>query len=1654
MYNLTEDDDHSKLVEMVLSGQCPYYMFKGISINLISSVENKHCKCLLALYCSFANLPNKSQKCQQLAVQYFDDLYQFILKQHVIPNQLKVFLASCLEFHLIPKPYIMSLSKLISYQLNDSIQSSPSLLNVLLSGSNSVAKVDLKPSTIQQYLIDNNYQFKHVGLVISKHICNPLEYQLDDVTKIILNGTFGNNKNLEPLIDAIDLDTNKTNQSEADNTLDLIIKLMNKLQIEFPIHLFVNKQWKHVQTQALYVLLLCTKELTLDIKKITEYTLEQLYHNEYHQKYIGLHYFPIFENCMILGTSYYPQLLENMIKSYTDLFLIGSIQFTEGYNLFSALIPQYLNHPFLVLLLSDSNAHPFMRTWLMELYKQSPLHLKHTLEALTNNSILQSFIVLATPPLQYDLVCWFNDQPDLWFKNQVFTLKDEAMRHLVDFIQSKSISANQSNEQEILLKLGPAAVVPLTVANTRAIKNVLSGYKGFELTHQTELFIQQAMEQLNHPAPTPSSDITTEARNLFSKLFRELYPPLQLVNVLKSHPQLQLKVVELLLQEKTYFQHYPQQELEIASEFLGHLCAQNSVPPSLMNECVLLLNHCIQQDPASKLFYFAHRVLLLCPSLLNGAIDASSIELPPDLKAHITPTAASTVQFTRPPIHPHPQLITINQTVLSPIEPQHTDKLSFIINNLSPSSLLLKSKEICALLKTNENYLFLAQYFIQRLCMESNFHSIYFDCIIHCCAILHSSSKHINPILSDTHLIEYIQHKHFTDHLLYKSTLFYALQQAQHQLTLTTTSGKNALKSIATFIGHLTLQQDIPLLHSMCHLPTLILSCQPLSILFVCKLLMSSLQSKVFTFSNPYIHYHCQLLLEVMRYGQLPSTLDIELLFKALKIDVSTLECTLLLPGRSKNVQQPPPQTSSSVEAVVDQGMQLAMKELLQPVVERSVVIASISTRELIAKDYPLPSLQKQQAAQHMIQHLSGALAMVTCKEPIRQSTLQYCHQQNLTNTNELIQLIDIKLQPLCDLITEQAKQQSLHQLDVNWQSQLMTSMSTVLPNAMQLQEHIYASFSSSPANLDLIQAGPQTTTPILELIQNTMEMQSVLSKCQHVNEQTLIEYTEYIVYQLYTTEEEHYAILLRELTEMHKSIMKVFTSWFYMCMDSKIINIKVLTHLMHVQLIRGCDIDTKICQIKPHKALVSELMKLEDINMLEMVYSCSYYSIPMVLVYQSKSDCFMKWTQLYTSSHWTEDTEDLFINTIINEESDILHFMRTALELTIDHHQSGDALMHLMSRLIKANKTSFEKMMSLMGMIVIHYHEGNGTLPVKQLTKLWSLFLTMLINMNSSGLAEELKTVLHVLQPQCVPGFAFGWLCLMSHRHVLVYLIKHEHYSVLLVDLLYFLKSFTSQMKMTEATRLLYKGTLRLMLVLLHDYPEFLCLHYYTLYREIPSSCIQLKNLLLSCFPRDLRLPDPFTPGLEMSNLAECTQRPRIEFDSQKEFKRVGLSLQECLLVVQHPTHHNIGSITNCLVENETGIHAFVLGIVMDWEPHMSLYIDFYELLLNSMDNKHRVLVLGSMVNHLRYPNAHSLFYNKVLLGLFERPSISEEIRELITRVLLERLIANRPHPWCLLTTFVALIKDPRYGFWSHSFTKCAPDIERLFESVARSIS
>lgn len=141
-----------------------------------------------------------------------------------------------------------------------------------------------------------------------------------------------------------------------------------------------------------------------------------------------------------------------------------------------------------------------------------------------------------------------------------------------------------------------------------------------------------------------------------------------------------------------------------------------------------------------------------------------------------------------------------------------------------------------------------------------------------------------------------------------------------------------------------------------------------------------------------------------------------------------------------------------------------------------------------------------------------------------------------------------------------------------------------------------------------------------------------------------------------------------------------------------------------------------------------------------------------------------------------------------------------------------------------------------------------------------------------------------HILRPSMAPGFCYSWLELISHRvfigRILALIPQQKGwsmYSQLLIDLFKYLAPFLRNAELAKPVQLIYKGTLRVLLVLLHDFPEFLCDYHFGFCDIIPPNCIQMRNLILAAFPRNMRLPDPFTPNLKVDMLNEITTAPRI---------------------------------------------------------------------------------------------------------------------------------------------------------------------------------
>ncbi|KAJ2077343.1 CCR4-NOT core subunit cdc39 [Coemansia sp. RSA 988] len=345
------------------------------------------------------------------------------------------------------------------------------------------------------------------------------------------------------------------------------------------------------------------------------------------------------------------------------------------------------------------------------------------------------------------------------------------------------------------------------------------------------------------------------------------------------------------------------------------------------------------------------------------------------------------------------------------------------------------------------------------------------------------------------------------------------------------------------------------------------------------------------------------------------------------------------------------------------------------------------------------------------------------------------------------------------------------------------------------------------------------------------------------------------------------------------------------------------------------------------------------------------------------------------------------------------------------------------------------------------------------------------------------LGEALQLLTPMCVPGFAFVWLMLVSHRFFFPRLVEDRTSwplaAGLLESQLQFLEPFTVTGQITESLKLLYRGVICVILVVLHDYPEFLSSYALQLCDVVPANCVQLRNLLLSAYPRDMRLPEPLTPNLKIDLLTDISHSPDIPFDHTAPLEPTHLQADlESFLRTQQPSGFATRAIAGLRTTedssvalqtegkqgvtgyNVTATNALVLHAVVvitriedetEREAAQRAALGLFQVILDEADAECRYLVVNAMANQLRFPSSHTYLYSRMILALFSK--CGEAVRECIARVLIERILVNRPFPWGLLVTLIELLRNPFYAFWSHEFTRASPQIAEILSAVAKSI-
>ncbi|KAJ3415017.1 hypothetical protein HDV05_005662 [Chytridiales sp. JEL 0842] len=1132
------------------------------------------------------------------------------------------------------------------------------------------------------------------------------------------------------------------------------------------------------------------------------------------------------------------------------------------------------------------------------------------------------------------------------------------------------------------------------------------------------------------------------------------------------------------------------------------------------------------------------------------------------------------------------------------------DKILFIINNVSFANIGNKVAEMQEMLGDNLLRWFSHYLVVKRVSIEPNFHDLYIA------------------------FLDGLQSKSLYRHILHETYLNIEIL-LNSEKTVTSSSERSLLKNLGTWLGGITLAKNKPIKHKNLAFKDLLLEgydCDRLIVVipFVCKVLEQCHASKVFKPPNPWLMAIMKMLAELYYFAELKLNLkfEIEVLCKKIQLDIKDIEPTAIVRNRpAKQMTFPKANTPGaevathlagqnaqgqlgsqnqlnqeeggvgypnilgyitfnpnlpifnaqpSIKRIVHFAIDRAIREIISPVVERSVTIAAIATRELILKDFALePNEEKMRKAAHlMVQNLSGSLAAQSVPEQVVYIIVAdnldlACSVMEKAAAEKAIAEID---ENLAAAYISRRKHREVFKLRITLQLAERVASRVVRPeapfNPAPVAPVAAPAFDESSIVASTVQMLEKAVTMLLDLdklcalngtlligtlpaqheIRTMLRQISMFINQAFTREEMVILFCQKIVQQLFKTEtnigRECLVLILERLFELSKRVAKEITAWFVYADDERKYNVPVTLILLQVRLLNVQELDMQLARLievgqQNVYEYCADLLRAAILDEPPCASQDAFFNTIQALSSLSRKEeapakvtrlltdlskrfglgdlkeelkdseaptlreklgmLFLEWVRMYHHPSSNEKTHASFVmqlqqQGVIQGEDISSLFFRICTELSVESYikakatpgvsqlvcfQAVDAFARLIVLLVRyynepsganANNANLAKLnlttkiLSIIVLVLVHSHEQRRNHFNQR--PFFRLFSTLLNDLN---VAEEhlqplyfqilsaISNTFHTLQPSFLPGFTFSWLQLMSHRFFMPNLLMADgqkgwpFFQRLLVDLFKFMAPFLRKSEMNDTTRLLYKATLRILLVLLHDFPEFLCDYHFSFADVIPHSCIQLRNLILSAFPRNMKLLDPFTPNLKVDLLPESNLPPHVlsdytsslvpnnfktEIDTYLKTRGPVAFLLDIRSRVMLPsgTSSETGSKYNIPVINSLVLYVGVQAIAQaqskpgqGFSPvTQSAPIDIFQQLVMDLDSE----------------------------------ATQEVIQEQITRVLIERLIVNRPHPYGLLVTFIELIRNPRYNFWDHTnFIRCAPEIERLFNSVNKSI-
>ncbi|QPG94506.1 hypothetical protein C2857_006248 [Epichloe festucae Fl1] len=404
-------------------------------------------------------------------------------------------------------------------------------------------------------------------------------------------------------------------------------------------------------------------------------------------------------------------------------------------------------------------------------------------------------------------------------------------------------------------------------------------------------------------------------------------------------------------------------------------------------------------------------------------------------------------------------------------EPGEDDqgKIQFVLNNITEGTIQSMRNELRDMLERKHQQWFASHLVEERAKMQPNYHHVYLE------------------------LVTLLQDKSLWNEVL-RETYISVARMLNSEATMQNSSERTHLKNLGGWLGLLTLARDQPIKHKNIAFKQLLIEAHDTKRLivvipFVCKVLTQGASSAVFRPPNPWLMDIIHLLIELYHHAELKLNLkfEIEVLCKGLNLDHKSIEpsgeilnrptieenadilapeqldafesmslnglgstvgagisaqtVTATIPDLGPLINIPPTNemvvSTTRLHEIVRSALTRALQDIIQPVVDRSVTIAAISTAQMIRKDFVAEPDENRvrTSAVNMVKATAGSLALVTSKEPLRANLTNY--MRNFSNDlpsglpeGTIIMCVNSNLDLACSIIEKQAEERAVPEIE------------------------------------------------------------------------------------------------------------------------------------------------------------------------------------------------------------------------------------------------------------------------------------------------------------------------------------------------------------------------------------------------------------------------------------------------------------------------------------------------------------------------------------------------------------------------------------------------------------------------------------------------